>query len=98
MVDMKATHRITACYFPSVGEADLTWEDINTHMTAAMTVKVTPEQGNQLAEVVPACVFWEGAALGLTEEAFVKACHAVEVPVGMAVRLWEKLARTGGGA
>ena len=52
----EATHEITACYFPGKDEVELTWEDVETHEKAALTAKVTPEVGHQIAKVVMPCV------------------------------------------
>lgn len=54
---MEATHEITACYFPGDGEVELTWHDLNTNETAALTTKVDAKTGNQIAKVVMACVY-----------------------------------------
>jgi len=53
----KATHKITACYFPGLGELELTWQDIETDERAGITVKgVEPEAGKQVAKTVMPCV------------------------------------------
>jgi len=57
----KATHSISACYFPKKGEVELSWEDLETHKQAFLTTTVTPEFGNSIATVVPACVYWNAA-------------------------------------
>ena len=50
---------VTACYFPKSGEAYLTWERLGEDgKRFGMTVKVTPEQGEALANVVYPCVPW----------------------------------------
>ena len=54
---MEATHEITACYFPGTGEIELTWRNIETDETAALTAKVDEETGNQIATVVMPCVY-----------------------------------------
>jgi hypothetical protein len=56
----QATHEITACYFPKKGEADLTWDKLWDGSHFGITIKVTEEQGNQLAKTVPACVVMRG--------------------------------------
>jgi len=56
----RRVYTISACYFPGKGEAELTWEDDETGERCDLTVKVTPEQGEQLAKVVPACVYYTG--------------------------------------
>jgi len=57
-----ATHRISACYFPKAGEADLFWQRIEDGKSTAMTVKVTAEQGKALADVVWPCIEWDAIA------------------------------------
>ena len=53
---------VTACYFPKAGEAELTWERLGEDgKRFGMTVKVTPEQGESLANVVYPCVPWLAA-------------------------------------
>lgn len=56
---MKPTHKISAVYFPGMGEVEATWEDIETGETAAVTFKVNEETGNKIAKVVPPCVYSE---------------------------------------
>jgi hypothetical protein len=51
----EATHKISAVYFPGSGEVELTWEDIETGEVAALTVGVSPEQGETIARVVVPC-------------------------------------------
>jgi len=51
-----ATHYITAVYYPKINEIELTWEDIETGKRAALVTKVSPEKGNQIAEVIYPCV------------------------------------------
>lgn len=51
---------VTACYFPHKGEAELSWERGEHHF--GMTVKVTPEQGSALADVVWPCIPWRATA------------------------------------
>lgn len=53
----EATHEITACYFPGKGEVDLTWKDLKTRQIACLTSKVTPAEGNAIADVVWPCVY-----------------------------------------
>lgn len=57
----RVTHEITACYFPKVGEVDLTWLDLETREKAALTAKVTPEQGKAISNVVWPCVYSDAA-------------------------------------
>jgi hypothetical protein len=52
-----ATHKISACYYPRKGEADLTYEDIETGESVELTVKITEEEGEKLANVIPALVY-----------------------------------------
>jgi len=54
---MEATHKISACYFPGKGEAELTWENLETHEKAFLTVKVDEETGSQIARTVMPCVY-----------------------------------------
>ena len=54
---MKATHKISAVYFPKVSEIELTWEDIKTGESAWLVAKITPKEGNQIAKIVPPCVY-----------------------------------------
>lgn len=63
---MEATHKITACYFPKVGEIELTWEDLETGEVATLTTKVDKKTGEQISKVVMACVY-HGAILGKEE-------------------------------
>lgn len=51
-----ATHLISAVTYES-GEADLTWEDLETGARCGVTVRLTEEQCRQLAAVVPSCVY-----------------------------------------
>lgn len=53
----KPTHEISACYFPGVGECEFTWEDIETGKRLHLTVKVDEKFGNEMVELVPACVY-----------------------------------------
>jgi hypothetical protein len=52
---------ISACYFPGHDEVELTWERKSDGAKAALTCKVTPEQGKQIANVVWPCVYHEAA-------------------------------------
>jgi len=54
---MEATHEITACYFPGTGEVELTWRDVETDTTVALTAKVDEQTGNQIAKVVMPCLY-----------------------------------------
>lgn len=56
-MNREATHEITACYFPKAGEVELTWLDYDTGEEAHLTAPIGIEQGEQLAQVVPACVY-----------------------------------------
>jgi len=52
---------ISACYFPGHDEVELTWERKSDGAKAALTCKVTPEQGKQVADVVWPCLYHEAA-------------------------------------
>lgn len=54
-------HLISACYFPGHDEVELTWERKSDGAKAALTCKVTPEQGKQIANVVWPCVYLAAA-------------------------------------
>lgn len=47
--------KVSACYFPVAGEAELTFSD--GYETLAMTVKVNANEGNKLARIVTPCVY-----------------------------------------
>ena len=49
------THQISAVTYES-GETDLTWDDLETGEHFGVTIKLTKEQCQQLAKVVPPCV------------------------------------------
>lgn len=53
----KATHEISACYFPGKGDVELTWRDLSTGQCADLTTKVTAAEGLAIAEVVMPCVY-----------------------------------------
>jgi hypothetical protein len=55
-------YEITACYFPGTGEAELTYR-AESGEYCALTVPVTPEQGEKLASVVWPCVAHTGKVL-----------------------------------
>jgi len=57
LLNKKPTHEISACYFPGVGECEFTWEDIETGKRLHLTVKVDEKFGNEMVELVPACVY-----------------------------------------
>ena len=53
---IKPTHSISAVTYKS-GEADLTWDDLETGEHFGITIKLTGEQCQQLAKGVPPCVY-----------------------------------------
>jgi len=53
----KPTHKISACYFPTANEVELTWEHIETGETVQLCKTVSPTEGEQLANVVHPCVY-----------------------------------------
>jgi len=64
---MQATHKISAVYFPSSGEVELTIEDIDTGELVYFTAPVNEKIGKAISKVVPACVY-VGAVITTTEE------------------------------
>lgn len=52
---------ISACYFPGHDEVELTWERKSDGEKAALTCRVTPEQGRQIANTVWPCVYHTAA-------------------------------------
>lgn len=65
----KATHIITACYFPGKQEVELTWEEIGTDERAALLAKVDSETGNAIAKTVMACVYHGAVARAPAQQA-----------------------------
>ena len=55
---MEALYKISACYFPEQAEAELTWERLSDGAVCFLTVKITPEQGDELAKVIGPCVYY----------------------------------------
>lgn len=51
-------YRISACYFPKVGEVELTWERQYDGAEAHLTFKATPDQGERLVSVIGPCVYY----------------------------------------
>ena len=51
----KPTHLISANTYAN-GEADFTWDDIETGEHFGVTIKLTKDQRKQLGKVVPGCV------------------------------------------
>ncbi len=49
--------KVSACYFPAKGEAECTWEDVQSGKTVMIVFPVTEEQGLLLAEIVAPCVY-----------------------------------------
>lgn len=64
----KAELNVTACYFPGTGNADLTWKRLSDGKSFAMTVKVSPEQGKALANVVYPCIYWKASPVPVTTQ------------------------------
>jgi len=56
----KPTHIISACYYPGRKKADLTYENIETGKKIGFEIDISEENGDMLAEVVPACIYWGG--------------------------------------
>lgn len=54
---MDTTHKISATFFPQKNEVDATWENIATGKKIEITFPVTPDQGEDLAEIVMPCVY-----------------------------------------
>lgn len=54
---MKATHEISACYFPWCKELELTFADLETGKSVSCSVKVDKETGEAMAEIVPPCSY-----------------------------------------
>ena len=57
LLKSRATHKVSACYFPGIGIAELTWENIETGKSFGMTVNVTKDQGKALSEIMLPCVY-----------------------------------------
>lgn len=53
---MDTTHKITAIFWPQRNEVEATWEDLATGKKVGVTFPVTPEQGEDIAEVIMPCV------------------------------------------
>ena len=53
----KPEYLISAVYFPQSSEAEFTWENLDTGKRIMITAKVTKEQGKDIAEVIPPCVY-----------------------------------------
>jgi hypothetical protein len=58
----QATHKISACYFPGHGIAELTWEDIASGEMADLLVNVSKEKGKAISKVVMPCVYQDAVA------------------------------------
>jgi len=55
---LKATHRISACYYPQKNECEFSWENLETGEACFLLVgNVTEEFGDRIAEVVPCCIY-----------------------------------------
>lgn len=54
-------YRISACYFPKVGEVELSWERQHDGAEAHLTFKATPEQGKRLVSVIDPCFYYTAA-------------------------------------
>lgn len=59
-------YRISACYFPKVGEVELTWERQYDGAEAHLTFKATPDQGKHLVSVIDPCVYYTAAPQPVT--------------------------------
>jgi len=58
---MDTTHKISAVFFPQRNEVEATWENIATGKTAGATFPVTPDQGEDIAELIMPCVYHDAA-------------------------------------
>lgn len=58
---MNTTHKISAVFFPQRNEVEATWENIATGKRAGATFPVTPDQGEDIAEVLMPCVYQDAA-------------------------------------
>lgn len=58
---MDTTHKISAVFFPQRNEVEATWENIATGKTASATFLVTPDQGEDIAELIMPCVYHDAA-------------------------------------
>ncbi|MBN9410873.1 MAG: hypothetical protein J0H69_17145 [Burkholderiales bacterium] len=56
-------YQISAGYFPAKGEVDLTWQRASDSAMCAVTLKVTPEQGEKICEVVWPCQHYSAEAV-----------------------------------
>lgn len=54
-----STYKISACYFPDSGEAELTYERMEDGAYIMLTVPVSDEDGERLAEVIGPCVYYD---------------------------------------
>ncbi len=54
---MEATHKISAVYWPKLGEISLTWENLNRGQFAHLDTNVTSDEGEAIASVVMPCVY-----------------------------------------
>lgn len=68
IMKMKATHNISAVYFPKDSIIELTWEEVTTGNTATLTTYADKSVGTAIAEVVSPCVYHQAAVKTLEEE------------------------------
>ena len=54
---MNVTHKISAVYYPKLGEIELTWEEIATGDSVFLTTKISNTKGKEIAQVVSPCVY-----------------------------------------
>lgn len=53
------THKISAVYYPSTNEIELTWENIETTEKAYLITKVSDIEGKSISKVVGPCIYWK---------------------------------------
>lgn len=63
-----ATHEITACYFPGKGEIEVSWTNTEENLSCALTLPVTPEQGEKLSSTVWPCLVHGAAGAPISQK------------------------------
>lgn len=51
-------YKISACYFPGSGVAELTFERVDDGATVMLTVPLAPEDGARLVDVIGPCMYY----------------------------------------
>lgn len=61
---LEATHKISASYFPSSGEVELTWKYIETGEEIFLTTKCSKEVGEQFVELIGTGAYYDAVVQG----------------------------------